>query len=118
MRLEIKNIRKGDHFWERSQEFVAIEDATSTEVELFGKMAGQHRVRGKSVTGGPLLDDPIVFMETEGTEHYGPKLQDRNVYKDVDLFPDMQNTAEVKMHPLSEESKRLIEKFLNNKTNY
>ena len=99
MRINIKSIRKGDHFWGRGKEFMATEDATSIEVEFFGKMVGQHSVYGAPVNKTSDNQEVVRFMETEGAEHYGPKLQSENVYKDIDLFPDTRVAAEVKFYP-------------------
>lgn len=81
MRINIKDIKKGDHFWEKDREFIATEDATSIYADFPERRVGQHKVVGKVADSGHYpYHDFITFIETDGAEHYGPKLQDRNMY--------------------------------------
>jgi hypothetical protein len=80
MRLSIKNIRKGDHFWERNKEFMATEDARSGTIEIKGKVVNQYFIFGTPVRKSlPINPKIIKFMETEGMEHYGPKLESDSI---------------------------------------
>jgi len=76
MRLEIKNIKKGDKMWERARCFVALEDARTETIEMGGKTVNQYFVWAKPVNKSPVTAPRQVrFLETEGAEHYGPKLE-------------------------------------------
>jgi hypothetical protein len=76
MRLAIKNIRKGDKFWERARQFVASEDARTETIEMGGKIVNQYFVWGEPVDQSPVTAPrQVQFLETEGAEHYGPKLE-------------------------------------------
>lgn len=76
MRLPIKDIRKGDKMWERARYFVALEDARTETIEMGGKTVNQYFVWAKPVNKSPVTAPRQVrFLETEGAEHYGPKLE-------------------------------------------
>ena len=74
MKVEIKNIKKGDWFWEKSLQFEAIENArhfvSKSAASPFGELS-QWKVKAKCLT----QSQPVVdFLITEGMEHYGPQL--------------------------------------------
>lgn len=67
-RIDIKNIKQGTLFYEKNEEYIALEDAyISSKLDNQYK---QYSVNGKHTTHGHVVD----FMETETLEHYGPKL--------------------------------------------
>ena len=65
--LRIKEIKKGETFYERGEKFIALEDAKKSQE---GGLT-QWSVPGRSAVKGEL----IAFLETEGAEHYGPRLE-------------------------------------------
>jgi hypothetical protein len=71
MRINIKDIKKGQVFWEKWKEFVATSDPIQVE-STFGE---QWTIQGRDKKG-QLID----FTETEGYSHYGPKLSTENEY--------------------------------------
>jgi hypothetical protein len=66
--LRIKDIKKGETFYEGDIKFIALEDGKEAG-DLDG--AKQWSVRGRSAYTGEF----VPFLETEGAEHYGPRLQ-------------------------------------------
>jgi len=81
MHIDIKNIKRGDTFWEKYLEFEAIEDAETIVggIELCGKRRDQHKVMAKAINSDQLVE----FFVTEGAEHYGPQLYAQNQYPQV-----------------------------------
>ena len=94
MRLKIKDIKCGDIFWEKSRKFKAVSDVRRTIV-LLGKNNDPHNqysILGKEIKR-KLASPNVVFSETEGLEHYGPKLSDSNNYE----FLSGSNSGEFQM---------------------
>jgi len=76
--IRIKDIKAGDMFWERNRHFQAIEDARTEVTEIQGNPTNQYFVFGKCLNSKAVwAKTPVRFMETEGSECYGPKLRDR-----------------------------------------
>ena len=69
--LLIKDIKKGEHFWEYNAEFIALEDGHSIGVaQIFGKACEQWEVKGQHVKTGEVGN----FLQSEHNLHYGPQL--------------------------------------------
>jgi hypothetical protein len=71
MRIDIKDIKKGQVFWEKRKKFTAISDPVSND----SPMGEQWRIKGQSPSG-----QVVDFLTTAGSEHYGPKLSTENEY--------------------------------------
>jgi len=95
MRINIKDIKKGQVFWEKWKRFVATSDPIQVE-STFGE---QWTIQGRDKKG-QLID----FTETEGYSHYGPKLSTENEYP----FVIAEGT-----HPKLESKYKFLEKFTN-----
>lgn len=68
--VKIKDIKKGDRFWEKWLEFVALEDA--------------YRKDGGWTVLAQRYDDPLAtytrFFVADGFDHYGPDLYSEQAY--------------------------------------
>jgi len=70
MRIHIKDIKEGQHFWEKHLEFVALEDAFRQD-------------EGWKVMGARVADPygPYTyFFVKDNFEHYGPDLYTEQAY--------------------------------------
>jgi hypothetical protein len=78
MRLQIKDIKKGDIFWEKSRAFRALEDRRTLKgnMKIFGKLCDQYEVKAECLTDG----SDVNFLVTDGAEHYGPTLYTERQY--------------------------------------
>ena len=76
MQINIKDIKKGDRFWNNKDQYEAIEDATFRTVPADFKITGQHsfifhNIRSQRLTKTPV---EINFSVAEGKEVNGPVL--------------------------------------------
>jgi len=88
MRIHIKDIKKGDTFWEKTIKFVALEDTREAIADFsipghanpkqWFLNAQAISVRGQDV---PEADQkPQRLLVTEGAEHYGPSFYTECAY--------------------------------------
>jgi hypothetical protein len=88
MHLNIKDIKKGDRFWERNRQYQAIEDARKKEIVIAENSILQYYVWGYLVDNGYLdTKSQVEFLETDGLEHYGPRLNTKNLYQSYGTNP-------------------------------
>ena len=72
MVLHIKEIKKGDYFWEKTNQFVALENGQLKRITVRGKEQNQWFVYGQCLNNTGL--SVVHFLVTEDLEHCGPKL--------------------------------------------
>lgn len=87
MYLQIKDIKKGDHFWEKCWEFEALEDGYfAGTVTLYDIEQKQWRVKGKKVG----TDTVVNFLTTDGSP-YGPHLTRMCEYIQVKTLEELKD---------------------------
>lgn len=81
MKLQLKDIKKGQIFWDKWAQCESLEDAHESGVtDLPGRpVCKQWSMKGKVIEDGTIIN----FLVTEGAEHYGPRLDTENMYERV-----------------------------------
>ena len=88
MQIHIKDIKKGDMFWEKTIQMVALEDAREKYADFSIPGCSNPRqwllnVQAVRVKGREIPEterETRELLVTEGAEHYGPKLYDECAY--------------------------------------